>query len=170
VALVRELLVLALALVALRWLIAEVLGQPGASTLVMWAAFLTWAVLRFRQLTDPLSWRAQARTRRSTAGFEFHAELFEVRTVVLEALAAHGFVWLSDFGAVDVMHDIHGVEVTAIRTKELAAGIEQVLARMFPRWRHRRTYYEDHNAGELGWKVMISLHPEDCGDHWPSAG
>jgi hypothetical protein len=37
--------------------------------------------------------------------FEFHPELFELRNAVLETLAENGFVWLSDFSAIDSCHD-----------------------------------------------------------------
>ena len=49
------------------------------------------------------------------AEFEFHGELFELRGMVMEALEENGFVWLSDFGAIDLRHDIYGLEVTGIR-------------------------------------------------------
>jgi hypothetical protein len=56
--------------------------------------------------------------------------------------------------------------VTAIREEANAAAIEQLLRQMFPGWRYHRTYYEDHNVGELGWKVTISRDPEDFNDNW----
>src|SRR6516165_1942128 len=98
--------------------------------------------------------------------FEFHAELFEFRNDVLEALSDNGFAWLSDFGSIDLQHDFCGLEVTAIREEADAALIERSLRKMFPEWNYRRTFHEDHNLGELGWKVMISRDPEDCGDSW----
>src|SRR5687768_17062269 len=119
------------AVLALVWLIAEVFGQIRASMLVMWAVCLTWVVVRFRHLTDGRA-RQHPRPRCALAGFEFHPRLFEIRTAVLDALAESGFVWLSDFGAVDLQHDVYGLEVTAIRTEELAARIERIVARMFP--------------------------------------
>ncbi|SRR6266478_8604019 len=98
--------------------------------------------------------------------FEFHAELFDFRNSVLEALSSNGFAWLSEFGSIDLLHDVYGLEVTAIRQEEDAAAIEALLRTMFPDWRYRRTYYEDHNLGELGWKVVISRHREDFNDNW----
>ena len=47
---------------------------------------------------------------------------------------------------------------------------QSLLRRMFPAWRYRRTFYEDHNLGELGWKVMISRDPEDYNDDWQRVG
>ena len=43
-------------------------------------------------------------------------------------------------------------------------SIEQILRGMFPSWHFSRTFYEDHNVGELGWKVMISKQPEQFQD------
>lgn len=96
--------------------------------------------------------------------FNFHGELFEVRTAVLDHLADCGFVWLSDFGAVDLQHDIYGLEVTAIRDEDDAKSIQRVLQKLLPDWCFARTFYEDQNCGELGWKVMISKHPEQFED------
>jgi hypothetical protein len=78
--------------------------------------------------------------------FEFHAELFDFRNAVLETLSENGYDWLSDFGSVDLLHDVYGLEVTAIRENESAKAIEALLRRMFPGWRYRRTFYEDHTS------------------------
>lgn len=102
--------------------------------------------------------------------FEFHAELFDFRNAVLETLSDHGFAWLLDFGSIDLQHDVYGLEVTGIREESDAVTIERLLRRMFPGWRYHRTFYEDHNLGELGWKVMISRDPEDLNDDWQRIG
>ncbi len=101
--------------------------------------------------------------------FEFHAELFEFRNAAMEALSENGFVWLSDFGSIDLMQDIYGLEVTGIREEADAKEIAALLRRVFSEWRHRRVYYEDHNLREIGWKVMISRDPEDYADDWQRA-
>ena len=54
--------------------------------------------------------------------FEFYPELFELRNAVLEALSDNGFVWLSDFGSIDLLHDLYGLEVTAIHEQTDAAA------------------------------------------------
>lgn len=99
--------------------------------------------------------------------FEFHGELFELRSNVIEALAEQGFVSLKDYGAVDLQHDIYGLEITAIRDETDAKEIENLLRTLLPDWRHARTFYEDHNSRELGWKVMISRSPEIYDDVSP---
>ena len=98
--------------------------------------------------------------------FAFHAELFEFRTDVLELLAEHGFVWLSDFGSIDLAHDIYGIEVCGVREESDAHAIEELLRQKFPSWRHWRMYYKDASTREPGWKVIISRDPEDYGDKW----
>ncbi len=66
--------------------------------------------------------------------FEFHAELFGFRNAVMEALSDNGFAWLSDFGSVDLQHDVVGLEVTGIRAETDARAIEALLRRMFAGW------------------------------------
>ncbi len=100
--------------------------------------------------------------------FEFHAELFEFRNAVMEALSENGFIWLSDFGSIDLMQDIYGLEVTGIRDEADAKAIAALLRKILPAWRHRRTYYKDFGR-EIGWKVMISRDPEDFDDDWEHA-
>jgi hypothetical protein len=101
-----------------------------------------------------------------TEPFAFHAELFELRTGVLELLADHGYVWLSDFGSIDLAHDIYGIEVCGIREESDARAIERLLRKRFSSWRHSRRYYKDASTREPGWKVLVSRDPEDYGDRW----
>ena len=93
--------------------------------------------------------------------FEFHGDLFEFRGTVLDALAARGFVWMSDFGSVDLSHDTYGLEVTGIQEEEQVTQIHQLQQKLFPNWRFRRQYYEDRNIGEVGLKVIISREREN---------
>jgi hypothetical protein len=98
--------------------------------------------------------------------FAFHPELFELRNDVLEMLADHGFAWLSDFGSVDLLHDVYGLEVCGIRDESDARTIEALLRKRFASWVHSRRYYKDGRTREPGWKVIISRDPEDLGDRW----
>jgi hypothetical protein len=98
--------------------------------------------------------------------FQFHPELFDYRQRALDALAAAGFAWLSDFNSVDMMHDVYGLEVCAIRERADARAIEELLHRLFPRWHYRSTYYEDSNAGEIGWKVIVARDADECDECW----
>lgn len=98
--------------------------------------------------------------------FAFHAELFELRTEVLELLAEHGYAWLSDFGSIDLAHDVFGIEVCGIHEESNARAIEGLLRRKFSSWRYSRNYYKDASTREPGWKVIISRDPETYGDQW----
>jgi hypothetical protein len=73
--------------------------------------------------------------------FAFHAELFELRNVVLEMLADHGFAWLSHFGSIDLLHNVYGIEVCGIREESDAHTIENLLCERFSAWRNSRRYY-----------------------------
>lgn len=94
--------------------------------------------------------------------FEFHAELFEIRSIVIATLTEHGPSSPTDYGGVDLQHDVYGVEVTGIHHEDDARIIEDFLRTLLQDWRHSHTFYEDHNVGELGWKVIISRKPENC--------
>jgi hypothetical protein len=102
--------------------------------------------------------------------FEFHPELFELRNAVLETLAENGFVWLSDFSAIDLCHDTYGLEVCGIRNEEDARSIAALLARLFPTWHYARRYYKGHPTLEPGWKVILSRDPENHRDRWQQVG
>jgi hypothetical protein len=98
--------------------------------------------------------------------FAFHADLFELRNVVLEMLADHGFAWLSDFGSIDLLHDVYGLEVCGIRDEADAHTIQTLLRQKFSTWPYSRMHYKDASTREPGWKVMISRDPENFDDKW----
>ncbi len=102
--------------------------------------------------------------------FAFHPELFELRNQVLEQLAASGFAWLSDFSSVDLLHDVHGLEVCGIRHESDAKAIRQLLCKLFPCWQYTRTCYKDATTREPGWKVAIMRDPEERDDKWMVRG
>ncbi len=102
--------------------------------------------------------------------FEFHGELFEMRGIVLDALATNGFVWLSDFSSVDLAHDTYGLEVTGIRDPDRATQIHRLLRTLFPGWLFHQEYYEQENLAEVGWNVIISRDPEQPGDDFLPSG
>lgn len=98
--------------------------------------------------------------------FRFHAELLELRSGVLDALAQRGFAWLTDFGSVDVDHEQYGIEVTAIRERCAAVHIQRILREVLPSWKHSSSWYEDQNGGELGWKVIVCRDPDGWQGWW----
>jgi hypothetical protein len=101
--------------------------------------------------------------------FRFHPELFELRTLVIETLADHEFAWLSDFGSVDLLHDVYGIEVCGIGAHENVAPITAILRRLFPDWPYLRSYCKEAFAREPGWKIIICRDREERGDCWQSA-
>ena len=98
--------------------------------------------------------------------FRFEPKLFEHRNTVMEKLSSEGIQWFSQFGTVDLDHEIYGLEVCGIHERSDAKRIGSILRKLFPDWLHFRIWYEDHNLGELGWKVLISRDPETYDDSW----
>jgi hypothetical protein len=90
--------------------------------------------------------------------FAFYPELFEQRTVALEALAGRGFDWFTHFTSVDLMHDLFGLEVCGIRVESDAVIMLEVLEGVFPDWPHTDLYYYDYER-DRGWKVLIFKNP-----------
>jgi hypothetical protein len=102
--------------------------------------------------------------------FAFHPELFELRERVLEALADHGYAWLSHYGSVDLMHDVFGLEVCGVPDEDDVAPITQLLRALFPDWPYTRSYYKEEFTREPGWKVIIHRDPENFDDNWEHVG
>ena len=76
---------------------------------------------------------------------------------------------MSDSSSVDLLHDVHGLEVCGIREEADVRTIRDLLRRLFPDWRFTHHYYKDGATREPGWKVVISRDPENSGDRWQTA-
>ncbi len=88
------------------------------------------------------------------SGFAFHPELFEHRTLALEGLAQHDYIWLEHFTSVDLLHDVFGLEVCGIPKEEDAEVIMAILQEIFPEWPYSDVYYHRYDR-DRGWKVVI---------------
>jgi hypothetical protein len=97
--------------------------------------------------------------------FRFSPELLEVRNTVSEALSERGFEWLTDYAAIDVMHDVYGIEVLGIRQEDDADAILDVLRDLFPSWEICRTYYKDKGR-DPGFWVTIQRDPDPRDQQW----
>src|ERR1700760_4190482 len=88
------------------------------------------------------------------AYFNFHPELFEQRTMAMERLSDRGYVWLSHYSSVDLLHDLFGLEVCGIPDEKGAREMLEILKGVFPDWKYRSLSYQDLGR-EIGWKAMI---------------
>jgi hypothetical protein len=86
--------------------------------------------------------------------FEFHPELFEQRTLALETLAQHDYIWLEHFSSIDLLHAEFGLEVCGIPEKQDAQIILSILEELFPDWSHKDLYYYKFER-DRGWKAII---------------
>jgi len=89
------------------------------------------------------------------SGFDFHPDLFEHRNDAMDALAAAGLEWMTDFSSVDVVHDLYGLEVCGIPTREGAQQVQAVLKGVFSDWPHSHVYLKEWGSREAGWKVVM---------------
>jgi hypothetical protein len=103
--------------------------------------------------------RTQSLPHESQSQFQFHPDLFECRTQLMEKLASHGYQWMSHYSAVDLRHAEYGLEVCGIPKQEDALAIRKILRQMFPQWRNTEMHYRDE-ARERGWKIIIQKNSE----------
>jgi hypothetical protein len=99
-------------------------------------------------------------------GFRFEPGLFNHRAEALAALAGAGYEWLTEYSAVDLLHDRFGLEVCGIAKKEDALSIIRILQRTFPGWRFAHLDYKDGDR-DRGWRAAIHRDPEEeTGGGW----
>ena len=101
--------------------------------------------------------------------FRFAPELFELRSAVIEELHALGFDWLSHYSAVDVLHDVYGIEVCGIMEEGDAGRILVILKGLFPKWSFEQMYFKDYGR-EPGWKAIVQRDADPPAEHWETAG
>ena len=92
--------------------------------------------------------------------FYFDPNLFARRAEAHEALEHAGFVWLQNFSAIDLAHDVGGLEVCGISTLEEARRILTILKPIFPNWKYCYTSLKDFSPLDMGWQAKIQERPE----------
>jgi hypothetical protein len=95
--------------------------------------------------------------------YTFFGKLFQARQELLEFLANNGIVYLTDFGAIDLLHDLYGLEVSGIRDEHFARRILKLTRRAHPFWWH----FQIAVTAESDWKVVVSLRAELDSRPWP---
>ena len=102
---------------------------------------------------------------RGVSDFQFHPELFEDRTRVMEELSAAGYEWLSHYSSVDVIHDRHGLEVCGIHAEDDARAIHTLLRRLYPSWMTGKLGFKDSGA-DPGFKAKAFRDQRQRNDGW----
>lgn len=103
------------------------------------------------------------------APFRFSTDLFEHRNEALAALADGGFAWMSDFSSVDVLHDLHGLEVTGIADEATARQILTLLRARFSGWPHGHVSQRDWSARDRGWRARVHRDGRRPRERWADA-
>ncbi len=91
-------------------------------------------------------------------GFQFHAELFEDKAKATEILEEAGFIWMSDYSSIDLIHEECGLEVCGIREASNVQPIGLAMRRAFPHW-HFHGICSKSFGRDPGWKFSIYMFP-----------
>lgn len=94
-----------------------------------------------------------------SAKFEFHPELFELRSQALECLTTAGITWFTEFSSVDLLHEEFGLEVCGIKEEETAKKIRETMAKTFPHWHFQHFCLRCEKSRDPGWKFSIHMFP-----------
>ena len=94
--------------------------------------------------------------------FPFHPELLEHRGTAIALLEDAGFMGLTDYSSIDILHGEYGLEVCGIRQQSNVISIVEVMQNGFSWWHYHEILFKD-NGAEAGWKVFIHMFPR-CGN------
>jgi hypothetical protein len=90
------------------------------------------------------------------ANCQFRPELFDARNRASEALETAGIIFLQDYGSIDPLHDIYGLEVCGIADECKVEPIAKTMQAAFPHWHFGKDYYEQFGR-EHGWRFAIYM-------------
>jgi murein DD-endopeptidase MepM/ murein hydrolase activator NlpD len=97
--------------------------------------------------------------------FVFSPELLAIRDELVGNLSAAGFEICSDYSSVDVLHDVHGLEVCGIRTPDQAIQITRQLLRLFPGWTPG-WLHPPETSSQQGWIATIQRDRDLVMEYW----
>ena len=83
----------------------------------------------------------------------------------MSGLEADGFEFMVDYASVEVLHDVHGLEVCGIRNAEDAMTITRLLMRIFPGWTPGWLHHPDA-ASEQSWIASIQRDRDQIMECW----
>lgn len=131
-----------------------------------------------RWYTRPQSENASAATIRKPQGvpecrsgardrdaFAFSAELLDCRHDLLAQLSEAGYELTTDYSSVDVLHDVHGLEVCGIHNADSALQITRLLLRTFPGWNAGWLHPPD-SSSEQEWVASIQRDRDLVMEYW----
>jgi hypothetical protein len=104
--------------------------------------------------------RVLARGNTDEQGFQFHGELFEWKRKASEILDAAGFVWLSDYTSIDLLHEEYGLVICGIQDGSKVDPIAELMRRGVPHWHY--SYVCRKGDREPGWQFALHMFPRRC--------
>ena len=89
-------------------------------------------------------------------GLQFHPQLFECKGRATELLDDAGFAWLTDYSAIDLLHEEFGLEVCGIQQDSKGELIAEAMRDGFPHWHYSRICFKDSER-DTGWKFALHM-------------
>ena len=97
--------------------------------------------------------------------FAFFPELLSLSTALVSELSVAGYEQTVDYGAIDVMHDVHGLEVCGIHDPQTGLNIIRFLLRRFPGWNAGWLHPPDHTSTQK-WVARIQRDRDVAMECW----
>lgn len=94
----------------------------------------------------------------------FYPELFEIRQDVILFLNEEG-IQQGDYECIDVMHDVHGLEVCGVFDRKLAMRLTRLLIGRFPGWLPG-WLHSPTASSQQGWIASIQRDRDDVFEYW----
>jgi murein DD-endopeptidase MepM/ murein hydrolase activator NlpD len=97
--------------------------------------------------------------------FAFCPELLNQAENLAAELASAGYEVMSDYSSIDVMHDVHGLEVCGIHSPDVALEITRLLLSRFPGWNAGWLHAPD-SASTQKWVASIQRDRDLVLEYW----
>jgi hypothetical protein len=102
---------------------------------------------------------------RDRNAFAFSPELLQAAGDVATELALAGYEAMSGYSSIDVMHDVHGLEVCGIQSADDTLEITRILLRRFPGW-NAGWIHPPSNSSLQGWVARIQRDRDELVEYW----
>ena len=97
--------------------------------------------------------------------YSFSSELLALKEELILDLSSAGYELGVDYSSVDILHDVHGLEVCGILNPLEAIQIIRLLIRLFPGWSPGWLHAPDA-ACQQGWVARIQRNRDMAQEYW----
>lgn len=140
------------------------LGKHGTTELTTWRSYRR-PVSHEPQSTAITSTAAPPEESRGRDPFAFSPELLSCKTELAGHLSEAGYDSGADYSSIDVLHDVHGLEVCGIHNPELALEITRLLLRLFPGW-NAGWLHPPGSSSNQAWVATVQRDHDSVVEYW----